>query len=132
MPKTYQVKIKPKCRHGRKHADYDAKRPTGNPGPYALAGEIITVSHEEFIAFGDKFVELDPVTAVLAGNGTTDKSDAPEPELVIAHLRAQLESQQEAHEETARELNAARKALSITPPAPKRGRPKKAAPAKDA
>lgn len=56
MLQTYTVEIKPGCRHGRLHANYDAKRPTGNPGPYAVAGDTITVSQDEMDAFGDKFI----------------------------------------------------------------------------
>ena len=66
MSKTHKVQIKPGCRHGRLHADYNAKTATGNPGPYALAGEIIEVTQAELDNFGDKFIKLDPVTAVLS------------------------------------------------------------------
>lgn len=66
MAKTYKVRIKPGCRHGRLHADYDAKRATGNPGPYALAGEIIDVTQAELDAFGDKFILLDDKGAPAA------------------------------------------------------------------
>ncbi len=107
MPKMYKVQIKPKCRHGRLHADYVPKTATGNPGPYALAGEIIDVTQAELDAFGDKFILLDPVSAVLSepnGSGPVESVPPTDAE-VIEFLRAQLESQQEAHEETALELN---------------------------
>ena len=74
-----KVQVKPKCRHGRLHADYNAKSATGNPGPYAMAGDIITVSDQELRDFGDKFIVLDSVTAVLSKPSEPTPASIPEP-----------------------------------------------------
>jgi len=132
----YKVQIKPGCRHGRLHADYNAKTVTGNPGPYAKAGEIIDVTQAELDAFGDKFIKLDPVTSVLSEPRA--KSKPPTEQETIKRLAAELEQAQSAQLEAELEASNLRTAAKTAPvvrakkPVARRGRPKQAASEKEA
>jgi len=57
--KKIKVRIKEGFRHTQLPKDYDPGAvPKGAPGPRVVAGDVIEVSEDELVSFGDKFEVL--------------------------------------------------------------------------